>query len=696
MEELVPVDGKYTYTFTEKAEAGFKITTGKDSWDAIDAGVLGVVDQPNTYVLEVGTPVALVAGKTGNIAAPSEGNWTITIDEATKEITLTGESTEFVVSKKWWFEGLAGPGKNDSRFATGFNGKIYYNDKANKKVVAIDKTGAQADYAAVEGLGVGITSDDAGNILVNKDFPSAGSCTNFVIIAPDGTQTELTLTMPEGVTTARVDQIGRVVGNLLSEEGAFFYIGANGATSVALIQVKNGVQVTDELTFYATESISAPAINTSTVVQPMVSFDEMVELGDDALNAFAIRNRNSQSVYYFDADGTYTNMGAVAGSNSQEGFDVFTLGGVQYQVVPIKGKSGANYSSEFAIADSEGNIVYIDEMDGGDAGQSFGSFTARTISDTMVELYYFMSSGKGITAAKYVITLGQPEPDPNAGHIYLLGTPTNWTEPVEANAAFYEDFKLIETEEGSNVYTGKFNVANGMGMFRFIPELKGWDSPQFGAQEEDAPVKVHFTNAAFQSNLVAGKGSFNFTNFIGGEIEMTVNLQNNVVILNTTADALFPELAVRGDFDEWGEGYKMSTPVEADIDGNIVYTVTIDNLPECELKIGQPNSWAYNFGGVEANVELNNGAPTNAQYNGFNYKFAGAENVTVTLTANLDYNKPSYITLTWIADGVEDVAVDAAEAVYYNLNGIRVAAEDLTPGFYVKVVGTTATKVVVK
>lgn len=48
--------------------------------------------------------------------------------------------------------------------------------------------------------------------------------------------------------------------------------------------------------------------------------------------------------------------------------------------------------------------------------------------------------------------------------------------------------------------------------------------------------------------------------------------------------------------------------------------------------------------------------------------------------------------------GVENIAVEAneGEAVYYNLNGVRVAADTLTPGVYVKVVGKTATKVVVK
>lgn len=52
-----------------------------------------------------------------------------------------------------------------------------------------------------------------------------------------------------------------------------------------------------------------------------------------------------------------------------------------------------------------------------------------------------------------------------------------------------------------------------------------------------------------------------------------------------------------------------------------------------------------------------------------------------------------------IVSGVENVAADAEveyEPVYYTLGGVQVAADQLTPGIYVKVVGPTATKVVVK
>ena len=50
--------------------------------------------------------------------------------------------------------------------------------------------------------------------------------------------------------------------------------------------------------------------------------------------------------------------------------------------------------------------------------------------------------------------------------------------------------------------------------------------------------------------------------------------------------------------------------------------------------------------------------------------------------------------------GVEDIVIEGADnnapVIYYNLQGIQVDADNMTPGVYVKVQGKTSTKVVVK
>ena len=53
-----------------------------------------------------------------------------------------------------------------------------------------------------------------------------------------------------------------------------------------------------------------------------------------------------------------------------------------------------------------------------------------------------------------------------------------------------------------------------------------------------------------------------------------------------------------------------------------------------------------------------------------------------------------------MTNGVENIGIDGdadQEAVFYNLNGVRMPdANNLQPGIYVKVVGKTASKVVIR
>lgn len=307
------------------------------------------------------------------------------------------------VKNAWHYEFKATQG--DCRFGTGVNGAVYYNDKKAGKVMKVTAAGA-SEYATVEGLGTGVTADDAGNLLVNTSFPNAASSTNMVIIKTDGTQVPITLTLPDNLEAARVDQIGRIVGDMTSSEGAFVFLGLNLVQKAVLIQIKECKQVTDALSYYVSEEFNAPVINTSAILQPQASFAEMADLGDDAVNQFAARNRSTKLVYYHNPDGDFVPMGAVTGSNTQEGFDVFLLGDVMYQIVPTK--VAANYESNFAIAAEDGTILYNDALPtAGNGGQSFGSFAARKVSDKKVEVYQWFASGDVCRAALYTVTLPQ-------------------------------------------------------------------------------------------------------------------------------------------------------------------------------------------------------------------------------------------------------------------------------------------------
>lgn len=275
-------------------------------------------------------------------------------------------AAETVTVKTDWYKTYT-TDRNNSRFGAGFAGKVYFNDKANGKVMTIDKDGNVEEYATVEGLGTGIAIDDAGNVLVNTGFPGAVSGSNFVIIsAEDKTQTALNLDINAdnaGLAAARVDQLGRVAGNLLSEDGAFFFITMNGASTVTTIFVQNGQQAMGDLSYLMSE----PAIvgmNTSACAQPLFDFDTLVGMGDDARKSgFAVRNRSNQKIYYHDGSEWLTFGAPATKTSGTEGFDVFTIGDKSYSINPVV--MTKNHENAFEIADEDGNTIFNSVNDGG-------------------------------------------------------------------------------------------------------------------------------------------------------------------------------------------------------------------------------------------------------------------------------------------------------------------------------------------
>lgn len=116
------------------------------------------------------------------------------------------------------------------------------------------------------------------------------------------------------------------------------------------------------------------------------------------------------------------------------------------------------------------------------------------------------------------------------GYIYLVGNPEGWSGPEESNAAHYAPWRLFEPEAaiGSKIYVGVFNLPSAP-MFRFYTALTGWDADSYGTQVDDNPIDYpEFTgDDEFTAPLVKGKGSYNFPNFPGGTVTITVNMSED-------------------------------------------------------------------------------------------------------------------------------------------------------------------------
>lgn len=120
------------------------------------------------------------------------------------------------------------------------------------------------------------------------------------------------------------------------------------------------------------------------------------------------------------------------------------------------------------------------------------------------------------------------------GYIYLVGAPEGWKGPDAANATHYSDWRLFEKREeiGSKVYWGVFNIPAGSAMFRFYTALTGWDADSYGSQVDDNPVDVEFNaEGIMESDLVKGKGSFNFADWGGGLMTIKVDMSRTPMTL---------------------------------------------------------------------------------------------------------------------------------------------------------------------
>lgn len=117
--------------------------------------------------------------------------------------------------------------------------------------------------------------------------------------------------------------------------------------------------------------------------------------------------------------------------------------------------------------------------------------------------------------------------------IYLIGQPSGW-DINNGAMALSEPVNGI----GSNIYSGTFEISaeDAASGFRFYTTLGSWGDdgvpPSIGAAANDGDnqaVTVD-TNGLYQGPCVWGKGNWNVTNWEGGAMHITVDLNEMTVI----------------------------------------------------------------------------------------------------------------------------------------------------------------------
>lgn len=114
--------------------------------------------------------------------------------------------------------------------------------------------------------------------------------------------------------------------------------------------------------------------------------------------------------------------------------------------------------------------------------------------------------------------------------IYIIGEPSSWD--INDNS-----MPVFETEIGSRIYKATYDIPENKFNFRFYDELGDWNFFSIGAQDDDNAVDITLTDGEYAGQCFydpatekAGKGAWHVADWAGGEVEITVNLNNNTVV----------------------------------------------------------------------------------------------------------------------------------------------------------------------
>lgn len=308
-------------------------------------------------------------------------------------ITLSGTATKapevitgYKLTQDWaQTSGHLTAGTN-TRWATGFDGKIYINDHANSMLYYWTANGLTNTNIA-SAAGTAITSDDAGNIIVSTSMYAGGNTAMKVLPANGTAFQDLTLTMPDGVTANQMQYLGKAIGNIMSADGGAIFIFPKDATSVAKIIIKNGVQTSANKI-----DVTAITADAQSIAIPLTN--------DINSNDIVARVRSANHFYYNNGTGfvAYPDNGI----NTTQGGTIFTLNGTLYNVQPI---GSTAYLDGFQIVDVTNNTIVATheaQFTTAAVAPNPNCITAEVVGQYEAKLYQYVP---GQLAAQYTFSL---------------------------------------------------------------------------------------------------------------------------------------------------------------------------------------------------------------------------------------------------------------------------------------------------
>lgn len=377
-----------------------------------------------------------------------------------EQITLT-ERWHFVnpaFNDSWdgtapnWASDDAIKAKSCPRFATALNGKFYTVDMKTMSIAEVDAEGnftpkyklpslegrminGMADY-----YGAAISRDDAGNFLIGHLFTKTDTYRVWTVYNPNtGKAKHFEINIGNNPSSGRIDNIGRVVGDMMTDAYAYVAPKATGAlaSQCALILHFEGDGTVESVE--ATPSFDnglwlagvggEHGVNTFSICQPKYTSVEAMA-GIDPVNTFYWYSKTPNGTMGVGTADLFTRENGVDSPNyalnwnnrsGLNGFDTFTLGGKRYFAV--------NYAAE-GEAKSGQHIIVMDEQSIKAAewinpdytsGAGYNTITAVPVSPDQVDIYVYNCTGDftiddaktgAIAGTRLTLSIGEPADDP--------------------------------------------------------------------------------------------------------------------------------------------------------------------------------------------------------------------------------------------------------------------------------------------
>ena len=527
------------------------------------------------------------------------------------------------------------PTATEARYATAHDGVVYVSDKSVKKLYAYDGTSRSVACSATGAEAPAITSDAAGNVIMSTAW--WGNSMNNLQIWKKSTGEVSTLALNAtltslGVTSKRMDFMGKAVGDIFSETGGAVFMCINESTSVVKIFIANGAVVAEKCKLIQNVGYT---FDTTSFAVPLTDDPEKDDI--------AVRLRSSKDFKYY--NGTkwvaYKQVGTI---NQGVGGDFVTLNGTLYSIEP----AGTNYADGFQIVDRSTNtVVATHAIEASVNSTTLGSsLIAEKVDECTARIYQYHA---GAYVAQYTFSLP---------HLYLVGNLTSIGDWSDTHG-------LVVPQTADGVYEVDFDAQGGQ-QFKIAKQLGSWeiiDNNHYGFAVNGTVAKLYKPNT-----ITDNSGTI----MIGGTSKYHAVINTNDYTLTITDLNLPEKLYVVGNIDghSWDPSYSgaVLNQVSTGLYESAEKVKFANSGYDCYFRLAtvvgaNSDDWTSNadsYGPYEVNTALTDGV-ADATCG----KYAGEKNYTIAEGEYFVYvnaNEGRILLSTEASSSVDKVSVSAVKA----------------------------------